>query len=120
MSEIKEKSSKDNWLSALGIGLGIGALYGLYCLLSDKKPEINVNINNSTYHRRRGRTYVYTTEKSFYKRRREAYQRMHREKIFVTFDDIDDFHTRWKKKWVEEEFHSPSSYDRDYLLGDIY
>lgn len=105
------------------IWLGLGIIYGLYLLVKrDGKSELNININtrNKPQH-----TYIKSYnfsyyEKTYYQRRREAYQRMHREKIFVSFDEIDDFHKRWKKKWVEEEGRSPNSYNRYYKLEDIY
>lgn len=115
--EISTENNGNGWIALLGLGLGLGIVYGLCSLATGK--DLNINIGGSPKYSRRT-FFSFTREKTYYQRRREAFQRMYREKIFVTYEDIDEFHIRWKKKWVEEEFRNPKSYNRYYKLEDIF
>ena len=105
------RKNEEDGLLALAIGLGIGIVYGLCCLLGDGDKKLNINVNTGPTRSERIR--------DFYQRRREAYLRMHREKFIVWSSDREEFQRRWKRKWIEEGFPA-YSYDSMRSLDDIY
>lgn len=99
---------------AIGIAIFISIIYALVSIFSSDengKKGLNININTGPTRLERIR--------DFYRRRREAYLRMHREKFIVWSSDKEEFQRRWKRKWIEEGYSS-YSYDRLRDLEDIW